>query len=260
MIWNQLAGGLPLALILMGQHLQKQSYHLQPRRMRDALAELKTARTRLELAQSQSALEQRTDLPPNTPLTLQTSIGISDTVLEYSGHRALVALALFPPKPNSFSEEAALAVMQAPSEVLDTLVDCGLVESMAPDRYTIHQTIVDYASLEEAEPDAIQRMVNYFVGYVENHASDYRALDLELENILTTAEMAFNSNLGAPLIQLADALYLFLVSRGLHQIVEHLLSQANTAASVIGDSKGQVTCLCRMGEIAIKQGESNGVS
>jgi len=251
----QLAGGLPLALVLIGQHLQKQSYHVQPRRMRDALAELKTARTRMELAQPRSALEQRTDLPPNTPFTLQTSIGISDTTLEYSAHRALVALTLFAPKPNSFSEEAALAVIQSPIKVLDTLVDCGLVESITPDRYTIHRTIADYASLEEVEPDAIERMVNYFVCYVENHASNCRALDLELENILTTAEIAFNSNLHHPLIHLADTLYLFLESRRLYQIVAHLLSQANTAASAIGDSKGQVTCLCRLGETAIKQGE-----
>lgn len=236
----QLVGGLPLALILMGQHLQKQSYHAQPRRIRDALAELQTARTRLELAQPQSALELRADLPPNTPLTLQTSIGISDTALEDSAHRALVALALFAPKPNTFSEEAALAVIQAPAKILDTLVDCGLVESIAPDRYTIHQTIADYASLEEAEPAALERMVNYFVRYVENHASDHQALDLELENIITTAEAAFNSGL-----------------RGLCQIAEHLLSRANTAASAIGNSTGQGTCLYRLGEIAIKRGEFN---
>jgi tetratricopeptide (TPR) repeat protein len=253
----QLVGGLPLALVLMGQHLQKQSYHAQPRRMRDALTELQTSRIRLELAQPQSALELRADLPPNTPLTLQTSIGLSDSMLDDSAHRALVTLALFPPKPNTFSEEAALTVIQSSAKVLDTLVDSGLVESIAPDRYAIHQTIADYASLEEAEPAAIERMVNYFMHYVENHAADHQALDVEFENILTTAETAFNSNLQAPLIRLADALYSPLELRGLYQIAERLLSQANTAALEIGNSKGQMVCLYRLGEIAIKQGEFN---
>lgn len=191
-----LSGGLPLALILMGQHLQKQSYHAQPRRMREALVELQTARTRLELAQPQSALELRADLPPDTPLTLRTSIGLSDAALEASAHRALLALALFAPKPNTFSEEAALTVIQAPARVLDALVDCGLVESAAPDRYTIHPSVADYASLEEVEPAAVERMVNYFVRYIEDHLSDRQALDLELANILTAARLGGDRSFG----------------------------------------------------------------
>ncbi len=39
--------------------------------------------------------------------------------------RALQALSVFPLKPNSFSEEAALAVSGAAIERLDTLVDYG---------------------------------------------------------------------------------------------------------------------------------------
>jgi hypothetical protein len=183
--------------------------------MREALTELKSARRRMELAQPQSALEQRTDLPPHTPLTLQTSIAISDTLLDYSAHRALVALARFAPKPNSFSEEAALAVIQAPIQVLDTLVDCGLVESVAPDRYTVHPTIVDYALLEEADPKSLECMVSYYAGYVEQHADDETALSLELENILTTAGLAVHANLREPVIRLAEPLYEFLASRGL---------------------------------------------
>jgi len=252
----QQVGGLPLALILMGQHLQKQSYHAQPRRMREALDELQTARARLELAQPQSALELRADLPPNTPLTLQTSIGLSDATLDDSAHRALVALALFAPKPNTFSEEAALAVTQAPTKILDRLVDCGLMESLAPDRYTIHQTIVDYASLETAEPAARERLVNYFANYAEKQAAEPQALDLELGNLLKAAEVACEANLYAPLIRLAQALYFPLERRGLSQLAERLLSQANTAASALGDSKSQVRCLSWLGEIALKQGES----
>ncbi len=131
----QSVGGLPLALVLMGRYLQKQSYSVQSRRLRDALTRLQATETRLQLAQPQPPLEPRPDLPPNTPLSLQVVIGLSDTALDATAHRALVDLSLFAPKLNTFSEEVALAVIAAPAEVLDTLVDHGLVESVAPDRY-----------------------------------------------------------------------------------------------------------------------------
>jgi tetratricopeptide (TPR) repeat protein len=132
----QSVGGLPLALVLMGRYLQKQSYSVQSRRLHEALTRLQATETRLQLAQPQPPLEPHPDLPPDTPLSLQAVIGLSDAALDATAHRALANLSLFAPKPNTFSEEAALAVIAAPAEVLDTLVDHGLVESVAPDRYT----------------------------------------------------------------------------------------------------------------------------
>ena len=45
----------------------------------------------------------------------------------------------------AFSENAALAVCDTPVETLDTLTDQGLLEFVPPDRYTLHQTIAEYA-------------------------------------------------------------------------------------------------------------------
>ena len=50
-----------------------------------------------------------------------------------------------------FAEEAALAVSQAPVEALDVLFDAGLLESSGAGRYTLHQTIADYANAHLAE-------------------------------------------------------------------------------------------------------------
>lgn len=141
----QAVGGLPLALILMGGHLRKISLGAQARRLRQALTQLQAAATRVQLAQPQSPLEQRTDLPPDTPLSLQTIIDVSAELLESAARQALRDLALFEPKPNTFGEAAALAVTESPVNVLDALVDYGLVESVGSDRYTLHQTIADYA-------------------------------------------------------------------------------------------------------------------
>jgi tetratricopeptide (TPR) repeat protein len=55
----------------------------------------------------------------------------------------LRSLAVFPAKPNSFSEEAALAVSNVPVEMLDVLTDVGLLEVRGQEQYSLHQTIAD---------------------------------------------------------------------------------------------------------------------
>src|SRR5260370_1570697 len=82
-----------------------------------------------------------------TPVSLQTILEVSDLQLEEQARYALRALSVFPPKPNSFSEEAALAVCAVPVEGLDTLNDAGLLESQGAGRYTLNQPIPHYPSL-----------------------------------------------------------------------------------------------------------------
>jgi tetratricopeptide (TPR) repeat protein len=250
-------GGLPLALVLMGRYLQKQSYSAQSRRLREALNKLQATAARLQLAQPQPPLELRPDLPPNTPLSLQAAIGLSDAALDQAAHRALVNLSLFPAKPNTFSEEAALALIAAPADVLDTLVDHGLVECVASDRYTLHQTIADYASLQGAEAIAVERLVSYFVRYVEANSTDFKTLDRELANIQAALEATFKANLHGGLIHLIVALYSFLETRGLYPVCERHLRQADTFAEARGDLPGHATVLYYLGDLEVRRGQFN---
>ena len=57
----------------------------------DARERLQAAATRVQLAQPQSPLDQRTDLPPDTPLSLQTIIDISAELLEPAARQVLPA-------------------------------------------------------------------------------------------------------------------------------------------------------------------------
>ncbi|GCE03462.1 helix-turn-helix domain-containing protein [Dictyobacter aurantiacus] len=142
-------GGLPLALVQIGRHLENILRPAQPQRLRTALAQLQDAGKRLSLEPSNSVLTPSLTpaLTPfkGAPLSVQRTIAISDRALSKQAHAALSALAIFPAKPNSFSEEAALAVCQLPVDVLDELWDAGLLESDGPGRYSLHTTIADYA-------------------------------------------------------------------------------------------------------------------
>jgi tetratricopeptide (TPR) repeat protein len=246
-------GGLPLALTLMGWHLRKESYGRHPRRLREALERLCEADARQQITQPQTVLERRPDLPAETPLSLQTVIDISVEALDGTEQGALRALSVLPPKPNTFSEEAALAVAGMPVEILDALVDHGLLEPSGAWRYTMHQTIADYARLGLADDAGAQRaarerMVSYYVDYVKTHKQAYDTLEVESDNITAALELASEGEMEAELVQGANSFYPFLESRGLCDLAQMHLDRARQMARDKGDVAGLVSTLRNLGQ------------
>ncbi len=184
-------GGLPLALTIIGKHLRAQSLSGQPRRIQAAMERLRTAGERLRLSEPQAVLERSPNLPKGVPVSLQAVIGISEQQLDDQAKQTLSALGVFPAKPNSFSEEAALAVCQVPVETLDMLSDAGLLESGGPDRYTLHPTIADYAKMHLMDASAYARMAEYFASYVEAHKKDHALLEQESSNLYAAADFMY---------------------------------------------------------------------
>jgi hypothetical protein len=224
-------GSLPLALILMGRYLHKASYGEQPRRLHDALSHLHTVEARFQLVQPQSPLEASPALQPGTSLSLQDTIARSVESLDPAAERALFDLSHFMPKPNTFSEAAALAVTGSTVDQLDALIDHGLLESIPPDRYSMHQTIADFAALRGAGAETLERFVQYFVLYVEEREAEHDMLERELTNILSALDKAHAASLHHWLARGVHALHLFLEARGLY----HYRGWAQHAAETTGD-------------------------
>jgi hypothetical protein len=225
----QSVGGLPLALTLMGKYLKSQVYSRQPRRRRAAMERLSHPEERLRLTIAQAPLEQHTSLPAEIPLSLDAVIGISAWQLDEAAQRALLSLSVFPAKPCSFSEEAALAVSAASEEILDVLVDAGFLESIGSGRYTLHPTITDFARARLRDTIADERMVDYFTHYVEMHSTDYEALEQEIGNILTALERAFERGIYTALVRGIAAFTPFLHARGWDELAEMHLRRAQQA-------------------------------
>jgi hypothetical protein len=181
-------GGLPLPLTLMGKYLRIQIRTGQPRRLRAALDQLHDMEQLLHLSQPQIGLERHPSLPEGVPLSQLAVIQVSDEALNEEAKKALRAFSVFPPKPNTFSEEAALAVAATSAQAIDTLVDFGLLESSGTSRYTLHQAISDYAKTVFSDTAAYNRMVEYFLHYVEVHKTDTRLLEQETSNVLAAVE------------------------------------------------------------------------
>ncbi|HLI07354.1 MAG TPA: tetratricopeptide repeat protein [Ktedonobacteraceae bacterium] len=247
-------GGLPLALTLLGNFLRAQAHSGQPRRLRAALARLHSADERLRLHEPQPLVGGHPGLSAGAPLSLQTMIGMSDQQVSEGARVALRALSVFPPKPNTFSEDAAAAVSAMPVEALDELMDAGLLESSGPERYTLHQTIADYARMHLSDSAVVARMVEYFVTYVEAHTTDYAALDDESNNIFAALEVAHEQGMLAALVRGVHAFAPVLITRGLYTVAEAQLQRSLEAAHSLGDASGQSTAWLHLGKIAEQQG------
>jgi transcriptional regulator with XRE-family HTH domain/DNA polymerase III delta prime subunit len=231
----QSVGGLPLALTLMGKFLQSRAYGGQPRRLDAALEQLRFAEERLQLTMQQAPLEHLTSSSMHNTLSLQDVIETSVLQLDQAAQRVLFMLSTFPAKPHSFSEEAALAVSDAPVGLLDELMDAGLLESASPERYTLHQTIVDYARTGQSNSVAYERMVAYFTQFVEMHESDYEMLEREANNVLAALQTAFEHGMSKFLIRGALHFTVFLKSHALYELAEIHLNRAAQAARSLGD-------------------------
>lgn len=248
-------GGLPLALTIIGGYLRTQSYSGQPRRIFAATRRLQDAYERLLLTEPQAPGERPPGLPRDTPVSLQTVIAVGDQQLDEQERDALRALAVFPPKPNSFTEEAACAITATPVETLDRLSDAGLLESSEPGRYTLHQTIADYARIQLSETAPRERLATYFAAYVEVHASDYEALEQERTNIAAALDAAFALNLWPNLLQALNGLVRFWDVRGRYALAEKYLQQAREVAISLDDRVGLTEVLLHLGEILMRRGD-----
>lgn len=231
----QSAGGLPLALTLMGKYLQSQTFSCQPRRLQTALKQLCDTKERLRLAMPLAPLEYSAHLSSHTPISLQNAIETSMSLLDEATRLTLSSLSVFPAKPRSFSEEAALAVCDAPVDCLDALIDAGLLESAEVGRYTLHQTIVDYASAMQPDMAAYERMIAYYVGYVERYAQNFLALERETNNILVALQAALERGMAPLLLRGSIPFSIFLEARGWYELAETTLKQAEQAARSLDD-------------------------
>ncbi len=250
------SGGLPLAVTLMGKYLRKEGYAGQPRRIRAALARLRDAQARLDLSEPEPLVERSPTLALHTPHSLQSVIAISDQQLEEAAQAALRALAVFPAKPNNFSEEVALAVCQTPVEVLDTLMDVGLLESAGSGRYTLHQTIADYALTHLNDTAASARLAQFFADWVEQHEPDYNLLNLELPNIVAALDAAAASGLQESFVRCVNSCFLFVFTRGLYaQEVGRYIEQAVETARSLNQDGLLATALLNQGKVLYRQGQ-----
>ncbi|EFH86080.1 tetratricopeptide repeat protein [Ktedonobacter racemifer] len=244
-------GGLPLALTLIGSYLLIQTRHQQSRRTQQALSRLKQVEHRLSLTQPGIRISRLgSDALHETDVSLQAVIEMSISILEKTEREALYALALFPPKPNTFSEEAALAVAATVPEVLDRLVDVGLLEVHEHERYQLHQSIIDYAHMNSAESQARERLSQYFFQLLESPTHGHYALYLEIENIRTAFEYAYEPETYALFAHAVLNSAPLFMKHGLFPQAQELLLKASSVFTGEHEQINQARVLCHLASLS----------
>ncbi len=249
----QLVGRLPLAIALMGKYLRRQGNH--SRRLEAAISRLRNIGDRLSIDQLQSSLDRHPSIPLNVPLSLLTAIQISIDALDESSRQALYSLSILPPKPSSFIEPLALAVMEKTADTLDILYDSGLIEVVPPDRYTLHQVISDFGQLHYTDFNAKHRMIDFCLEYVERHHDDFDSLDPEVDNIFVAIQHAKDLGVDELYACFVNASYRFLETRGLYHLIVPHLQQAFLAAQRAGESREQGFALYHLGRTTLRLGK-----
>lgn len=248
------AGGLPLALIVMGRYLRTQGADGQPRRLAAALQELGSDEGQLRVSGPRALIDYQHLSTPGDVISLSVSFTVSMARLTERERQALCSLTLFPPKPNSFSEEAGLVICEVPVTVLDRLSDIGLLESSEPGRYQLHPAIASYAKAQgKYDEEAVQRFIDHMLTFVEEKREDYNALEQEVQNILAALEQAWHLEMHLPYIRGILALTNFLEVRAAYETAETHLSQAYQAARSINAVPYIIIALYHLGLIARAQ-------
>ncbi len=255
-------GGLPLALTLIGKFLRKQAYSLPVRRISAALDRLSVVDERFRISEPHVQSEAHPSIPGSTPISLSSIIEISERFLTEAARQTLYALSIFPPKPESFSEEAALAVAACTSHELDELLDAGLLEVQGETRYRLHQIIADYARINQdlstAETVTL-RLLAYIQAYVEQHAKEYELLEQEITLILYALDKAVTSEtFQERLVPFVCASAPFLLMRGYYQELQHFLNRAYTQALVSQEPADIATVLLFLGDVRQKLADLTG--
>lgn len=223
-------GGLPLALVLMGRHLRLEGRMAQTRRVEAALARLRDPASRMDLAEGRPALEAQPSLPIETPITLRRVIALSDAGLSEASRQILGALAVFPPKPNTFSEGAALAVSDGEPSAWDALLDAGLVEAMGDGRYALHPSVADYAAELGETETAARRLVDWAVSVPSARSGDLPALAADEVNVLIALRLASESGQGDGLQRVLDAWFDYFEAAGRLDALQDSLDRAVESA------------------------------
>lgn len=252
--------GLPLALTLMGQNLQLHAHGGQPRRIQAALERLSQPEGRLHLFEQQIVSNQSFDHSDRSVTSLRSIIETSDRYLSPVARQALYALAVLPARPKSISEEAALAVAGVPAEILDVLIDAGLLEGVGPGRYALHQVIIDYVRLKHIDREARNRLADYILYYLEQYHAVDAALNQEQDVLLAGLEAMLDLQYTHQLIRALGLFAPFLWKKGWYALSEKYLQQAYQLATPLEKQpetlRYMLPVLCSFAESIQKGGDA----
>jgi tetratricopeptide (TPR) repeat protein len=193
-----------------------------------------------------------------TPASLLAAISWCFAHLSDREKNVLEAFSSFPPKPNSFSHAAARDIAAEDQEGIKMLLDKGLLERTALDRYSLHRSVSDFLkrrSHARTDNTPERRMVSFFVNFVKDQATELHELEQEEKNIFAALETAYEQGMGELVVDGTVAIFGYLDRRGLYVLANKHLLRARECAKKLNNDKSLASILLKMGEINERQSD-----
>jgi tetratricopeptide (TPR) repeat protein len=244
-----LGGGLPLAV----QVIARQAWRAHASSA-GALDEFEQAMqhtsSRLALSMPRSPLEAPKDGGKSvSAISPLASISVSFTHLTTEQQQALASLALFPPKPNTFSLDAALGALRISEEAWQGLLNCGLIDSAGEDRFAVHQVIHDFLREQPLPEDAIQRHVHHWTHWILLNSRRVTQVENEWGCLMDAIKLA-KTHAPACHATLVNGLYRTFNQRGRLAASVGLFDEALEVARACGDAGGEGWTQLNLGNLA----------
>jgi hypothetical protein len=174
------AGGLPQALVILAAHLRH-----------DASGPMRVAAETERLRWHQHRLERGGATDTSVPVTLQAAVALSTEALDTGGFRALGAVALLPPHPNTLSAPAVQAIAGVPEHVPQVLAERRLLEQPEPGRFAIHDAIGSAVALRQDDREATETcIVDFYQQQLTASGTCALAVAAERVNVAAALELA----------------------------------------------------------------------
>jgi hypothetical protein len=159
-------------------------------------------------------LQEQPSLPIETVITIRCVIALRDAGLREALRRILDALAVFPAKPNTSSETAALAVLDGEAPLLDVCLDVGLVEATGGGRFALQHSFANYAATLWQTATAARRQIDRAASLSADRSDDLPGPAADEANALTALRPPNESEQGNEPLPVLDAWFSYFEAAG----------------------------------------------
>jgi tetratricopeptide (TPR) repeat protein len=137
-------------------------------------------------------------------------------------------------------------------ELLDQLLDAGLLEGAGEGWYHLHQAISDYAHLQRTEIAPLQHLIQYARQIcASTNTSDMQDLDAEYPVVLAALQAATTLQQSQDFIEMVFGLLPFWRTRGFYDQADRLLQTALAIVSASGNDAMQTRLLAERSQFAV---------
>jgi tetratricopeptide (TPR) repeat protein len=190
-------------------------------------------------------------------VSLQLTCNVSYRALPASQQRFFTCLGVF--GGEEFSSAAAAHVadtsLAEAEDCLRALYRFCMVHLNRPGRWRLHPLLRQYACEQLDDIGAWRRLVGYFIVYADRHSQEQPLLQIELDNLIYSLEVAYEKAFQRELVSGALALAPFLELSGMYEPALKHLERALAAAQALTDEAAQAAILRWLGTVTRRLGD-----